>query len=189
MIYNVCDYQIFEWLMSIVSGGQSCLDIPNIKQQENATLGRDRQVIVPQAVFNCSGRVTRIAVSLAYSNSTDDLPVIQIWRPSSPGSSVYNRIVQVQVKDTIVMEGNHSIANTMISDINETEFQSGDVIGYYQPYDSIWNAQADGYISYTISDANSSITAINISNVLWKNRLQPLIQVIFGKNTICNIHI
>jgi len=166
----------------INTGGQSCLDNPNIYQQGNTTLGRDRQVIIPKAVFNCSGRVTRITVSIASSNSTDDLPVFQIWRPLSPGSSVYRKIVQVQITDTIVMEGNYRIANATISDINVTEFQSGDVIGYYQGSDLIWNIQSDGYTSYTIDDTNNSTTAINISDVVGKNQQQPLIHLIIGEN-------
>ncbi|XP_065899783.1 uncharacterized protein [Dysidea avara] len=66
-----------------------------------------------------------------------------------------------------------------ISDISETEFQLGDVIGYYQPSDSIWNIQTDEYTSYTTDGVNNSITAINISDLAETNRQQPLIQVLF----------
>ena len=173
----------------INTGGQSCLDNPNIYQQGNATLGRGRQVIIPKAVFNCSGRVTRITVSIASSKSTDDLPVFQTWRPLSPGSSVYNKIVQVQITDTIVMDGNYCIANITISDINVTEFHSGDVIGYYQGSDLIWNIQTDGYTSYIIDDHNNSITAINISDVAGMNQQQPLIHMIIGKNCFYHSYI
>ena len=139
-------------------------------------------MIVPQAVFNCSGRVTRIAASLANTNSTYDLPIIQIWRPSSSGSGVYNKIIQVKLTDVILMKNNYCIASITISDISETEFQLGDVIGYYQPSDSIWNIQTDEYTSYTTDGVNNSITAINISDLAETNRQQPLIQVLFGKN-------
>ena len=67
---------------------------------------------------------------------------------------------------------------------NQIEFQSGDVIGYYQPSDPshlIWSIQTSGYTSYSnsITTPSTSIDTNNIDNA--ETNRQPLIAVMFGK--------
>jgi len=172
--------------VTVNSGGQSCIDNPNALQQGNATLQSSRQVIVPGAVFYCNGRITSIRASFDRVSSGDNLPIIQIWHPLSPNSSVYNRTGQVKVTNTTLIGTHHYFTNITISEI--LEFQSGDVIGYYQPSNlqlAIWNSNhTNGYTSYSTSDSNNSISVINIhdESVVEHPQRQPLIEVLFGKN-------
>ena len=62
-----------------------------------------------------------------------------------------------------------------------TEFQSGDVIGYYQPssFCQIYHINTSDYTSYSISTTSSPNT-VNISSANI-DRLKPLFRVSFGK--------
>ena len=154
-------------------------------------------MIVPQYAFNCGGRVTRFAASLKYSDSKGNLPIVQIWRPSSHHSTVYNKVFEEQIAN-FTQKGSLHVADIKISDSNLIEFQPGDVIGYYQPSNlqfAIRNYQTDGYISYVTSDAYNSITKINVNDSTAINQRQPLIEVLFGKEScllscsLCYLHI
>ena len=64
------------------------------------------------------------------------------------------------------------------------DFQSGDVVGYYQPLPArqlVWNNETSGYTSYSYN-TNSPATIINISDVdNVENDRQPLIELQYGK--------
>ena len=171
--------------MYIHTGGQSCIENPNVNQQGSNYWNSGRQVIVPNTRINCTGRITGIAVSMAYGGwLTNNHPSIQIWRPS-PGSSVYNRIYQVAVDFGTSIDGSYYIDNLTVNGI----VQTGDVIGYYQPSFPrrvILNIQTSGYTSY--SSANYPGTTIDINNVdtVLSNR-QPLIELQFGKSTYVSL--
>jgi len=146
-------------------------------------------VIVPSASINCTGRITGIAVSMEWIGLlTENYPIIQIWHPSSPGSSVYNRISQATVS-LGTREGNfgnfYYIYRFPVT--NFIDFQPGDVIGYYQPSQPrrvIWNIQTSGYTSYSNS-VNSPSNTIDINNVDHVERdQQPLIELQFGKDIL-----
>ena len=141
-----------------------------------------RQVIVPNARFNCTARVTHIAASLGFGDLGSNPPVIQIFRPSSPGSSVYNSITQIQATGEINIGFNHFFLNLSISNV---KVQPGDVIGYYQPSDPqrrIWSISTSGYISYS-NNAKSSATTIDINNVdNVEFDIRPLIEASIGKH-------
>ena len=85
---------------------------------------------------------------------------------------------------TVGLNRNYDRANLPLSGNSRIEFQSGDVIGYYQPFISlrlIWNIQTSGYTSYSTA-ATSPSTSIDISTVEnADNNHQPLIAVMFGK--------
>ena len=146
-------------------------------------------MIVPNTRFNCNGRITSIGASMIGNGNVLDrgsnLPMIQTWRPSSLGSDIYNRVSQVQTSTgSLIRSGFYFLYNISFTGSSRTEFQSGDVIGYYQPNDPrrrISSIQTSGYTSYS-NNANSSATTINISDVDNTDvQLQPLIKAIFGK--------
>ena len=144
-------------------------------------------MIVPSARFNCKGRISSIAVSQFQSLVPgSNFPLFQVWRPTLPNSTTYNKVVEFILSlGTLRVDGagrNYYHMNASLD--TQTEFQSGDVIGYYQPSDprrSIWSIQTSGYTSYSNSITSPS-TSIDISNVdnIDTDR-QPLIAVMFGK--------
>lgn len=144
-------------------------------------------MIVPAARFNCSGRITNVAVSMQFIFSGPDLPLFQVWRPASPNSSVYNKIGEVELPSGDHMGGiiiNYYFANLSLNSSTQIEFQSGDIIGYYQSSSSqrlIRNIQTSGYTSYS-NTVSSPLTSIDINNVDNSDiDRQPLIEVMFGK--------
>ena len=152
------------------------------------TINDGRQVIVPKARFNCNGRITNVAVSIKNRLlGANKFPLFQVWHPTSFHSSIYNKIGEVQLPDgglKVVDEGSYFYANMSLNSSSQIEFQSGDVIGYYQPSSprrKIWNVQTSGYTSYS-NIVTSPLTLIDINtadNV--HNNHQPLIAVLFGK--------
>ena len=168
-------------------GVQSCIDTQNINQRGSTTLGNGRQVIVPNARFGCNGRVTAIRASLRWGGGDGDLPSVQIWHPTSLGSSVYNRIGQVQVTagQYIGPKGSgYFSTNVSLNNNDQIEFQSNYVLGYYQPANPrrlIWSIQTSEYISYSsnVSSPGDMIDTTNASNI--ENERQPLIEVMYGK--------
>ena len=74
-------------------------------------------------------------------------------------------------------------ADISLNNSNQIEFQSGDVIGYYQPSNSrlIWNSRTSGYTSYsnTVTSPLTNMDTNHVDNV--HDNYQPLIEVMFGK--------
>ena len=148
-------------------------------------------MVVPAARFNCSGRITNIAVSMQFVFFGPDLPLFQVWHPAAPNSSVYNKISEVELPSGDHMGGliiNYYFANLSLSSSNQIEFQSGDIIGYYQSSESqclIRNIPTSGYTSYsdTVTSPTTSIDINNVDNI--DTERQPLIEVMFGKARLC----
>jgi len=169
-----------------ITGGQSCVDNPDVNQPgiRSTNIDGGRQVIIPNATFKCNGRISRIAVSMEpLGTPTNNYPEIQIWRPSSPG--IYNRVAQEQLGF-----GNKSGSSVIYYIINKPinsliEFQIGDVIGYYEPLSPrrlISSIQSSGYTSYIKNNLNSPSNTIDINNVDHvETDRQPLIELYFGK--------
>ena len=166
---------------------------PNVNQRGPLTIDDGRQVIVPNARFNCNGRITNVAVSMQ-ENFGKDYPLFQVWHPTALNSSTYNKTGEVELPaGTFIGIGSkrsYYHVSLPLNSNSQIEFQSGDVIGYYQPSNPrrrIWSIQASGYTSYS-NTAISSLTSIDINNVNnIENDHQPLIEVMFGKimmNTI-----
>ena len=149
-----------------------------------------RQVIVPNARFNCNGRITNVAISM-FAWIGGNLPLFQVWHPTSLNSNTYNKIGEVQLPTGDLIsssEGeNYYHVSLSLNNNSQIEFQSGDVIGYHQPSDPqriIWSILTNGYASYS-NTTTSPLTSIDTNNIdqVWANH-QPLIAVMFGKNNV-----
>ena len=167
---------------------------PNVNQIGRIFVDTGKQVIVPNTRFNCNGRITNVAVSMFGWFGTN-LPLFQVWHPTSLNSNTYNKISEVQLPagDLISSSegGNYYHVSLSLNNNSQIEFQSGDVIGYYQPSNprqSIWSIFTSGYISYS-NTTTTPLTSIDTNNVdqLWANH-QPLIEVMFGKIYIAISH-
>ena len=166
---------------------------PNVNQIGSASIDSGRQVIVPSARFNCNGRITNVAVSMSTQPFGNNFPLFQVWHPTSLNSSTYIKTDEVQLPEGVFVpvgagKSYHS-ANLSLNSNGQIEFQSGDVIGYYQPANprwSIWSIQTSGYTSYS-NNVTSPSTSINISNVdNTETNHQPLIAIMFGKSCKMN---
>ena len=124
---------------------------------------------------------------MLFAGFTTDFPLFQVWHPTSLASNTYNKIGEIELPRGNHIGGliiNYYFANLSLNSSSQIEFQSGDVIGYYQPSDPqrlIWSIQTSGYTSYS-NTVTSPLTSIDISNAdnIEANR-QPLIEVMFGK--------
>ena len=146
---------------------------------------RGRQVIVPSFTFNCYGRIDHVMfVIINASHPGDDVPIIQLWRPSSSGSNVYNIIDQTKFLYEIRIEVTQFYLIHAMFKNGQIKFQPGDVLGYYQPSNPrhlLWSINETGYVSYSIN-ASTAATTINTSNVDYiDDGLVPFVRVIFGE--------
>ena len=118
-----------------------------------------------------------------------EYPTIQIWRPVAQNSTMYDKVGTVcaltayDIINITANESSYCLANVSCTGDNRTEFQSGDVIGYYQNnslHSRVLNVVTEGYTSYS---SDISFTNINISLKLFNTfrSIQPLIQVMYGK--------
>ena len=92
------------------------------------------------------------------------------------------------MKDNIRNE--YYLGNVSCNGSNRIEFQSGDVIGYHQGRQvlyQLWNIMANGYISYH-SDESNPLNTFSISDASSSNNVQPLIEVMYGELDKPNIH-
>ena len=167
------------------SGGQmqACFKNPNVNQRGQITISIGRQIVVPQARFNCNGRITRIAASMGISLLGPNLPLFQVWHPTS---SIYHKVGEVELPpgDYITGPTNYYFSNLSLNINSQIEFQSGDIIGYYQPTDSqhlIYSIQSTEYnsLSNTVTNPTNSIDIGNVDNI--EPQRQPLIEITFGK--------
>ena len=170
-------------------GSQTCINNPDVNQRGQVSIDSGRQVIVPSTKFYCNGRITNIAVSMEFIPSGSSFSIFQVWCPVSPLSSSYTIIGEVQLPAGDLVGSSstgYCFASLAVNGNSQIEFQSGDVIGYYQPTDprfKIWNIQTSGYTSYsnTITSSSTSIDTNSVNSI--ENDRQPLIEVTFGKNT------
>ena len=121
-----------------------------------------------------------------------NLPVFQVWHPLSAGSSVYSKIGQVQFQfgnqefDESGQFFLHSSVSLTEDNYNPIEFQSGDLVGYYQPSSPrrvVWNVNNTEYTSYVSNVSDLTTTTVNISSIDYVefSSVQPLINIMFGK--------
>ena len=147
-------------------------------------------MIVPSAEFCCNRKITNIAVSMEFVPHGSNFPIFQVWHPVSLHSSSYTILGEVQLPAGDLVGSSstgYSFASLAVNGNSQIEFQSGDVIGYYQPTDprfKIWSIQTSGYTSYsnTVTSSSTSIDTSSANNI--ENDRQPLIEITFGKNTI-----
>ena len=169
-------------------GGQICTDSVDIQQIGTHIIGRDRLSIIPRLNFTCNGRITSIRARVRFNDSTNDSLSFQVWRPSSVGSTIYNKIgeVQLQSDDQLTGSGNFRIANIILTGNNSIEVQSGDVVGYYHPPDARYQVRTINTSGYILYRFNGSYASVNLNNNFRSNNYrQPLIQFTIGKSA-CN---
>ena len=151
--------------------------------------GRGRLAIIPRLNFTCNGRITGIRARVIVDVNRNDYPSFQVWRPSSVGSTIYNRIGEVQLKSNqITGNGTYQTANIILTDDNTIEFQSGDVVGYYHPLQSRYRVRDVSTAGYMLYRFNAPFVpnSVNLNNYDARggNSRQPLIQFTIGKKTI-----
>ena len=161
-------------------GGQECTDSVNV-EQDGDTIGEDRTAIIPRLNFTCNGRITRIRARVAFDTDRDQYPFFQVWRAASIGSTIYNKINEVELPRGVTsIVGSRTIATFDLT--NAIEVQSGDVVGYYHPSDArfrVRTIRTDGYILYQFSGSHESVDLNN--NNSRGDRQQPLIQFTIGE--------
>ena len=167
------------WLL----GGQFCTDSVDVQQDGDDHIDRDRLAIIPRLNFTCNGRITSIRARVRISNNRNQYPFFQVWRAESVGSTVYNKIgeVQLQSNDQVTGNGHYRTANIILTGNNTIEFQSGDVVGYYHPHDARYRVrtiETDGYILYQFSGSSELVDLGNNDDN--DNNRQPLIQFTIG---------
>ena len=160
--------------------GQFCTDYVNVQQGGNNATGRDRLAIIPRLSFTCNGRITNITARMWFSAKRSNYPFLQVWRPVSVVSTVYNKIGEVQLQsDDQVTKGSNNFleANIILSGNKTIEVQSGDVAGYYHPPKSRYRVATRSTSRYILYQFSGSHESINLNNATNKDgNRQPLIQ-------------
>ena len=163
-----------------------CTDSDDVLRPGNAYIGRNALAIIPRLNFTCNGRITSIRARMWFNNR-NDYPYFQVWRSASVGSTIYNKIgeVQLQSDDQLYeVDNNVRIATIILTGANAIEVQSGDVIGYYHPPDArlrVITRRTDGYILYQFSGSSDSVDLNNAVDS--NNEQQPVIQFTIGKHS------
>jgi len=119
----------------------------------------------------------------------NDYPYFQVWRPSSTNSMVYSNIGEVQLQDSQVSQCNsndYCNVNIALNGNERIEFQSGDIVGYYHPVQTIYRVRTirtNDYILYEFdtSNAPTSVDLSTVGNNRINNQRQPLIQFEIGE--------
>ena len=116
----------------------------------------------------------------------NEFPSFQVWRPASVGSTMYDKIceVQLQSNDQVTLGNEFGEANITLTGNNTIEVQAGDVVGYYHPPNARYQVrtiQTDGYRLYRFN-VSSVPTSVKLSDANHNdNNRQPLIQFTIGK--------
>ena len=172
-------------------GGQVCMDSVDIQQNGDYQIGHDKQAIIPQFNFTCNGIITGIRARVRFNSGIDYL-FIQIWRPVSTGSMIYNKTgeVKLELDNQVTGSFNNRLAIIVLTGNNTIEVQSGDVVGYYHPLDSRYRVRirnTSKYIHYQFNGSPNS-NSVNLSNAnRTDNQGQPLIQFTIGKCEVINV--
>ena len=164
---------------NLLLGGQECTDSVDLMQNSDNVMGHNRLAIIPRLNFTCNGRITSIRARMSF-NRLSGFPFFQVWRATSVGSTMYNKISQVQLP-----RGVTSVAATATFDLNDNtiDIQSGDVVGYYHPNESryrVRDIQTEGYVLYQFIGSHETVD-LNNSNIASDDNRQPLIQFTIGK--------
>ena len=173
-------------------GGQFCTDSVDIQQNGDNQIGLNQLGIIPRLSFTCNGRIPSIRARVRLHSNRSEFPSFQLWRAVSAGSTMYNKIGEVQLQSddqvTLGKSNEYGEANITlpITGNNAVEAQSGDVVGYYHLPDARYQVrtiQTDGYIIYRLNRSFVP-TSLNLpESDHTDNNLQPLIQFTIGKYT------
>ena len=177
------------FLCVIVGINANCVDSFDVQKEGNSRLRDSRQIIVQQPYFFCDGRINGLIVSLKLDDDNDvEYPYIQVWRNLS--SVAYTLVGQYQLqKSDITKRLNYYLANVTLTGANRIEFQSEDVVGYYQPSRPrflVWSDEnVRGYTTYNV-DSQSPLDMVTINTRFFGHRVnqdeRPLIQALYGKH-------
>ena len=194
LIYLVCHLEciVIVLMNNSLLGGQECTDSVDIQQNGDHQIGLNQLGIFPCLNFTCNGRITSIRARVRLNSSRSEFLSFQLWRAVSVGSTMYNKIgeVQLQSDDQVTLGGSNEYGEANITlpitGNNTIEVQSGDVVGYYHPPDARYQVrtiQIDGYMQYRF-DISSVPTLLNLPDADHNNNnRQPLIQFTIGKYT------
>ena len=169
-----CDY--------IYLDGQNCINNPNISRAGHFVFPEGIQIIMPSLNFTCNGRISGVTANVSVLWESGSLPVFQVWHPLSPGSNIYSKIGEVQFEtEARVSSYFISVSLTSLRN-NQIEFQSGDVIGCYQPFNSpyriLWISDASYTVYFnSVSNSTDTVNSVNYRTRIW----QPLISVMTGE--------
>ena len=95
-------------------------------------LGR-RQWIMPDISFTCNGSITMWIVGARWNNDVGnqiEYPNLQIWRRRSQENTLYDRIRETNLNDATGENRNQLYIFSLNPPL---EFQTGDILGLYQP--------------------------------------------------------
>jgi len=169
----------------LIIGGKACIEQVNVQQFGMDEMTRNRLGIVPNLNFHCNVRITRIRVRLLHDKYRFDYPYIQVWRPTSKYSTTYTKIAQVQATESYITRLTYVEANIPLLGTNRIVVESGDVIGYYHPYDvgyKVRTIHTAGYILYEFDVDGSTATSIDLNTKIHQLDLrQPMISFTISK--------
>ena len=135
--------------------------------------------------FTCNGRITSVRAKVIknYWYGVYSFLSFQIWRPTSTDSCVYNKTSEVIL--TSFDQVTENILSIELIGNSATDFQSGDIIGYYHPRGSCFLVthinSINGYKLYLFGQPLENFAVVNITKAIevkeWK---QPLLQFTVG---------
>ena len=182
-----CVVNLFVVLFLLHSeGGLNCTDYVDVQRIGSHEMTRDKLAIIPRLNFTFNARITRIRVRLLPDKQRNDYPYIQVWRASSQDSTVYTKIAQVHLKPSHITEPTHVIATIPLTGLNRIPVQSGDVVGYYHPFDAhlkVRTIETAGYVQYLFEGIDGSTAkSVDLNNANYRSVLrQPLMHFTVGK--------
>ena len=135
---------------------------------------RDRfQAIVPAYTFRCSGRVTEwgACVQPGGKSSEEYYIQFQVWRPTGPSGCYnlvgFNRPVGSEGEDGVLnppgdsSDPLHRCVVLSVTEDQQIEVQSGDVVGYYVDHD---NGNQNAGIQWIVGGSDSDSTSDSTSD-------------------------
>ena len=141
----------------------------------------------PSESFSCSGTMTGLLLvgAVRTGGGREQYPEIQIWR--NTGGNTYTRQASQEIR---LAEGDFSPDGVLQYNLNTSlSFQSGDVLGVYQPKQSVsvvrvyYDSIANSSTTYRVSN-NNPTSPITISNPLSASDELILISPISGWNIL-----
>ena len=179
----------------MLGGSGSCFEKVTVQQKGTKVFHSWSHFIIPQANFTCNGRITSVIASMSMVRNNGTNPFVEVWHPTSPDMDVLNKVGEVQLVESKVVEevnndgSTYWLVNITLNDDDRIEFEAGDVIGYYHPPDSrylVWNIASMGCQIIANNFANAS-SVINFVKDTSLNNLQSLIRVTIGMSSLLKL--
>ena len=168
-----------------------CIQNPDISYQGNYINTAGYHLIALSFTFTCNGRVTGVTAHLTSVEPFDQTPgtqsiVFQVWHPVLPGSSVYSIVGQVHFQSAVQITERIYISTVLLTEDDQIEFHSGDVIASYQPPNPSHFIQYildANHTSYRITNTNLTTATIDISGdgTVFDSNFHPMFNITTGK--------